>query len=103
MVPPVHGLLVFYPLVCLAPSKDLDSLSLDLFSQSRMQAIAGRKVDMSVQAFLQDRLNVDQIKRVESIRPLRLDEYVDIAVDAGQVASGRSEEVERADSMRSHL
>lgn len=68
-----------------------------------MQAVARRKIDMSVQALLQDRLDVNQIKRVEPVRPLWLNEDIDVAVVAGHAASGRSEEVERTDSMRSDL
>ena len=68
-----------------------------------MQAIARRKVDMRFEALLQNRLNVDQVERIEPVRSLRLNKYVDVAVVARQAAGGRSEEVERADPMRSDL
>jgi hypothetical protein len=68
-----------------------------------MKTVTRRKVHVSVEALLQNPLNVDQIERVESVHSLRLDKHVDIAVVARQAASGRSKEVERADSMRSNL
>src|ERR1700677_3598110 len=64
------------------PSKDLDGFPLDLLSQSRMQAIARRQIDMRVEASLQDRLDVDQVERVELVRPLSFDEDIDVAIVA---------------------
>ena len=68
-----------------------------------MQAVARRQVDASVEALLWDRLDIDQIKRVELVRPLRFDKDVDVAAGACEAAGGRSEQVEGADPMGSNL
>jgi hypothetical protein len=46
------GLLLFGRFRDRAPSKDPDGFPLDLLSQSRMQAVARRQVDASVEALL---------------------------------------------------
>ena len=53
-----------------------------------MQAVSRRQVDVGVKAFLQDRLDVDQVERVEPVRLLSFNEDVDVAVLMGRVAGG---------------
>ena len=67
------------------PSEDLDGFPFDLIAQPRMKAIARRQVDRSLQAVLQDRLDVNQVKRIEPGRRLGFDEYIHVAAGAGCV------------------
>ena len=68
-----------------------------------MQTIAGRQVDVDIETSLQERLDVNQVKCVESVCLLGLNEDVDIAVVAGHVAGGRPKDVERSNAARSDL
>jgi hypothetical protein len=45
-----------------------------------MEAIARRQVDVSLEARLQDRLDIDEIECVEPVRPLRFNKDVDVAI-----------------------
>ena len=65
--------------------RDLDGFPFDLIAQPRMKAIARRQVDRSLQAVLQDRLDVNQVKRIEPGRRLGFDEYIHVAAGAGCV------------------
>ena len=68
-----------------------------------MKAIARRQVDRRLEAIFQYRLDVNQIERIEPGRRLGFNENIDVAADAGRVACGRPEEVERSNPMRSDL
>jgi len=86
-----------------APLEDPNGLPFNSVAQVGVKAVARRQIDARREAFLQDRLDVNQIERVESHGRVSFDEYVHVAGVASRVARGRPEEIERPHPARSDL
>ena len=69
-----------------APSEDPDGLPFNSVAQAGIKAVARRQVDMSREAFLQYRLDVNQIESIESRGRVGFNENIHVAAVPGCVA-----------------
>lgn len=73
-------------------------IGFDLLAEERTQSLSCSHIDLDAEPLFKHPVRRDEIQHIESTRGIVIDKDVNVAVDPGVVAIGRTEQIKRGHS-----